>query len=211
MLKDIGVQLKINCSAVKINQHEIDAIYEIGKELDIPVAVDTYMIPGLSDRSFPFEKQARLMPEDAAQIHWKVLSHDMSPESLHNHVHRMLSLIEQDDNPSYPATVSCLASNCSFAIDWRGNMRPCVTLEEPAVPVFELGFEDSWNKISKETKHFRLNKKCTACRLRPLCPTCAGSAWLETGKYDGVPEYLCRYSKELYKIMKAKETEWNGE
>lgn len=81
-------------------------------------------------------------------------------------------------------------------------MRPCVTLEEPAVPVFDLGFEEAWKQISVDTKQFRLNEKCTACRLRPLCPNCVGSAWLETGRYDGVPEYLCRYSEELYRIMK---------
>lgn len=206
MLKDTGVAVKINASAVRANAAEINAIYEIGKELDIPVAVDTYMIPGLHERNLPFERQSRLLPEDAARMHWNVLCHDMSADALWSHVHEILDTNEHRDlsqNP-YADRVNCLASNCSFAVDWKGNMRPCVTLEEPAVPVFDLGFEEAWKRISTDTKQFRLNAKCTTCRLRPLCPNCVGSAWLETGRYDGVPEYLCRYSEELYRIMKEK-------
>lgn len=203
-LKNAGVAVKINASAVKENAAEIVAIYDIGRELDIPVAVDTYMIPGLHERDLPIENQSRLLPEDAARMHWNVLRHDMSAAELQSHVHRMLEAVEHHDprQHQYPDAVNCLASNCSFAVDWKGNMRPCVTLEEPAVPVFDLGFEEAWKQISVDTKQFRLNEKCTACRLRPLCPNCVGSAWLETGRYDGVPEYLCRYSEVLYRIMK---------
>ena len=46
------------------------------------------------------------------------------------------------------------------------------------------------------------NEKCGGCRLRPLCKVCPAAARLETGDYNGVPEYLCRNAKELYRLLK---------
>ena len=103
-----------------------------------------------------------------------------------------------------------MAGNCSFAVNWQGEMRPCVTLEEPSVPVFDTGFEAAWEKVSKESKAFRVNEKCIKCRLRPICKTCVASARLESGAYDGVPEYLCRYA-EAYRRLMYEEVEHKGE
>ena len=32
--------------------------------------------------------------------------------------------------------------------------------------------------------------------------TVQAAALLETGNYDGIPEYICEYTKEFYRIMK---------
>ena len=42
------------------------------------------------------------------------------------------------------------------------------------------------------------------CKYRPICNTCAAAALLETGDYEGIPEYICEYTKEFYKIMKER-------
>ena len=84
-------------------------------------------------------------------------------------------------------------------------MRPCVTLEEPGVPVFETGFETAWQEIRTRSKEFQMNPKCRECRLRPVCKTCVACAKLETGEYRGLPEYLCRYAKEYGRLL---EEEW---
>ena len=95
-----------------------------------------------------------------------------------------------------------MAGQCSFTINWQGEMRPCVILTEPAVSVFDAGFEAAWRQIVEETGKIRLNAKCTACPLRHLCRTCAASALLEAGSYDAVPEYMCRYAEESLRILR---------
>ena len=97
-----------------------------------------------------------------------------------------------------------MAGNCSFTVNWQGELRPCVSLSEPAVRVFETGFETAWREVSRQAKAFRLNEKCTTCRLRAVCKTCVASAKLEKGKYDAAPEYLCRYAKEYARRIKEK-------
>jgi radical SAM protein with 4Fe4S-binding SPASM domain len=49
-----------------------------------------------------------------------------------------------------------------------------------------------------------INERCTECKYRPICNTCAAAALLETGDYEGIPEYICEYTKEFYKIMKER-------
>lgn len=201
LLKERGVDVKINGSVTKSNRNDMEKIYAIGRELGAPVHMDTYMLPGIHERKLPFEAQSRLEPEEAAAAEMEMLRNEMNPEDLRMYVRQMLLQIKKEGNV-YSEGITCMAGNCSFAVNWQGEMRPCVTLEEPSVPVFETGFESAWQQISEKVKAYRVNEKCRQCRLRPVCKTCVASARLETGEYDGLPEYLCRYAREYIRLLK---------
>ena len=200
LLKDRGVSSKISFSVTRANADMLGDIYRIGKELDMLVETDSYMIPALKDRHLPIAEQSRLEPEQAAAKRLEIMRYDRTPEMAKEYIDAVLREIEKD--ATYPDCVSCLAGNCGFTINWKGEMKPCVTFDEPAVSVFEVGFNEAWRQISQRTKKFRLNPKCVNCSLRVICPTCAASAFLETGSYDGVPEYLCRYAAETLRLYK---------
>lgn len=201
LLKERGVDVKINGSVTKSNRNDMEKIYAIGRELGAPVHMDTYMLPGIHERKLPFEAQSRLEPEEAAAAEMEMLRNEMNPEDLRMYVQQMLLQIKKEGNV-YSEGITCMAGNCSFAVNWQGEMRPCVTLEKPSVPVFEVGFERAWQQISEKVKAYRVNEKCRQCRLRPVCKTCVASARLETGEYDGLPEYLCRYAREYIRLLK---------
>lgn len=210
LLRERGVDVKINGSVTKENRDDMEAIYRIGRELDVPVHMDTYMLPGLHERDLPFEQQSRLMPEDAAAADIYMRKMEMEAEAFLRSAQNILAQTGQE-NVTYPDQITCLAGNCSFAISWKGEMRPCVTFDEPAVSVFEKGFEDSWKEISREAKELRVSAACANCSLRPACKTCPASARLETGSCDGVPEYLCRYTKELVRLLREAVKEKQGD
>lgn len=69
--------------------------------------------------------------------------------------------------------------------------------------MFEMGFDAAWQHIRKEADGIVMSETCAACPLRALCRTCAAGALLETGRYDGVPEYMCRYTRETYRLLAA--------
>ena len=214
LLRERGVDVKINGSVTKDNRDDMEAIYHIGRELDVPVHMDTYMLPGLHERTLSFEKQSRLMPEDAAAADIYMRQMETEPEAFLRYAQNILAQIEQE-NITYPDQITCLAGNCSFAISWKGDMRPCVTFDKPAVSVFEKSFEPAWKEISQEAKKLRVSETCVTCSLRPACKTCPASAYLETGSCDGVPEYLCRYTKEFVRLLREaveqeQEAESNG-
>lgn len=212
LLKERGVDVKINGSMTKANRMDMEGIYATGRDLGVPVHIDTYMYPGLHDRGRLFPEQPRLLPEDAAAAAMEGIREENGEEALREYARHNLSL-EACEHPVYPAGNTCLAGRCSFTVDWKGNMRPCVMLQEPSVNVFQHGFEEAWNSVSDGVKSLCMNEKCTRCSLRPLCRVCPAAAYLETGSYDGVPEYLCRYTKEQMRLFKeeaGKEGQENG-
>lgn len=210
LLKERNVPAKISFSATRNNASCLKDIYRIGKELDMLVETDTYMMPAIKERDLPISEQSRLEPEQAAAARLAIMRYDRTPEMAREYIDAVLKLIEKNNN-SYPDGVSCLAGNCGFTVNWKGEMKPCVMFDEPAVSVFKVGFEEAWRQISQKTKEFRLNPQCVSCNLRVVCPICAASAFLETGSYDGVPEYLCRYAKETVRLFREEQKKYKNE
>ena len=206
LLRKYGVDVKVGGSLVGANKDDLDKLLDVQEELEIPVRVDTYMMPATRERDLPYNMQSRLNPEEAAQARIHALKREMGPELFPQYVQQS---IYRADHPepaeTKPGHMSCMAGQCSFTINWQGEMRPCVILSEPAVSVFEVGFENAWKYIVEETGKILLNAKCSTCHMRHLCRTCAASALLETGSYDGVPDYMCRYAEESLRLLRE---EW---
>lgn len=206
LLREQGVDVRIGGSIVRTNKGDLDKLLDLEAELGVPVRVDTYMMPATRERELPYNIQSRLNPEEAAQARIHALKRVMEPELFHEYVRQS---VERADHPepaeAKPGHMSCMAGQCSFTINWQGEMRPCVILTEPAISVFEVGFKAAWKYIVEETHKILLNEKCSTCHMRHLCRTCAASALLETGSYDGVPDYMCRYAGESLRILRE---EW---
>ena len=206
LLRKYGVDVKVGGSLARANKDDLDKLLDFQNELNIPVRVDTYMMPATRERDLPYNRQSRLDPEEAAEARIHALKREMGPELFRQYVRQA---IYQADHPEpveeKPGHMACMAGQCSFTINWQGEMRPCVILSEPAVSVFEAGFQAAWEYLVEETNKILLNAKCTACHLRHLCRTCAASALLETGSYDGVPEYMCRYAEESLRILRKEQ------
>ena len=206
LLRERGVDVKVGGSLTRANKDNLDRLLDVEKELGIPVRVDTYMMPATRERELPYNMQSRLDPEEAARARIHALKREMGPELFPQYVQQSVYMADQPEPAeSKPGHMACMAGQCSFTINWQGEMRPCVMLSEPAVSVFEAGFEDAWKYIVEETGKILLNAKCSTCHLRHLCRTCAASALLEAGSYDAVPEYMCRYAEESLRLLRE---EW---
>ena len=206
LLRERGVDVKVSSSLTRLNRRDLDKLLDIGEEMGMPVWVDTYMMPATRERDLPYSMQSRLDPEEAALTGIHALKRALGAELFPQYVWQS---VERADHPApaedMPGHISCMAGRCSFTINWQGEMRPCVMLSKPAVSVFEAGFEAAWKYIVEETGKILLNAKCSTCRLRHLCRTCAASALLEAGSYDAVPEYMCRYAEESLRLLRE---EW---
>ncbi|HJC90137.1 MAG TPA: radical SAM protein [Candidatus Mediterraneibacter excrementigallinarum] len=206
LLREQSVDVKVSSSLSRSNKSDLDKLLDVGEELGFPVWVDTYMMPATRERGLPYNLQVRLNPEEAARtgVHAmkRALGSELFPQYVQQSVERADYPEPAEDKPGH---ISCMAGRCSFTINWQGEMRPCVILSEPAISVFEAGFEAAWKYIVKETGKILLNAKCSTCHLRHLCRTCAASALLETGSYDGVPDYMCRFAEEALRLLRE---EW---
>lgn len=202
LLKKYNLDVKLSSSLTPDNKNDMDKIIELGNKLDIPVRVDTYMMPAERERHKPFDMQARLSPSEAAYFRIQTLKKEMEPEIFPKYKEQVIHEVEHGSDKIYTDHISCLAGNCSFTINWQGEMRPCVVMTEPAISVFEEGFEKAWSHLVHETEKITIHSKCKSCSLRPLCRTCAASALLETGSYTDLPVYMCEYAAESFRLLK---------
>lgn len=170
---------------------------------DAPVRIDTYMYPSVRERNHAYNNQARLDPEMAAKARVEVLQREMGEEVFAKY--RKIQLDEAENTPegeAVPGQMACRAGKSSFVVNWQGEMRSCVVLDKPSIPLRDVEFEEAWKFTKKETESLRISARCSSCKLRKVCNTCVAAAIAETGKADGVPEYLCRYTEATVRYLK---------
>lgn len=69
LLKERGIQIKLNGTIVSDNDNEIEGLHEISKELDIPIEVETYIYPSHRERLIPFKAESRLSSIEAGNAY----------------------------------------------------------------------------------------------------------------------------------------------
>lgn len=68
--------------------------------------------------------------------------------------------------------VTCGAGRSGFAIDWRGNMRPCNTFPCGGENVPELGFAEAWKRTNETATHYPRPTECEGCAYQSVCKHC---------------------------------------
>lgn len=202
LLHERGIDVKINGSLAKENVEERMKIIEMGEALDIPVRIDTYMYPTVRERLRDYNYQSRLDPETAAKARVEVLRREMGEELFTQYRKMTLETVKHtEEGEAIPGMIKCRAGQSSFVINWQGQMRSCVVLDNPSISLQETSFLDAWTHIVKGVEELKTSTKCSQCTLRNVCNTCAAAAIAETGTADGVPEYLCRYTKATIEYL----------
>ena len=201
LLRSHGVEVRVSISVTPQNAPHVDRMVALAREMGAAVLVDTYMMPAARERSLPFDQQSRLTPEEAAAVRIRALKQEMPGGKFAQFVMESIWAAQHILPDSGPNKMHCLAGSCSFTVNWQGQMRPCVILNQPSASVLSQGFEDAWQHIRAEVEKITLSGKCGSCRLRMLCRTCAASALLETGRYDGTPDYMCRYAAQSFRLL----------
>lgn len=203
LLYDKGIDIKINGSLVKKNEKDADKIMDFADSMGIFSNIDTYMYPACRERNGMFDKNIRLTPREAAKEKLHFLKRKMTPEEFNKRADDIISIVANTlPGEAKQEEIKCRAGKSSFTINWQGKMRPCVMLNNPEIDVFQIGFQTAWEYTVKETNKIRLSAKCSECTLRNVCQTCAACALLESGEYDGIPEYMCEYTKAEIEYLK---------
>ena len=58
LLRKYGVDVKVGGSLVGANKDDLDKLLDVQEELEIPVRVDTYMMPATRERDLPYNMQS---------------------------------------------------------------------------------------------------------------------------------------------------------
>lgn len=198
-LKEGGIDVRLNLSITPYNRQDIEKIYQISRELDVHIKGTGYMYPSIRVNGEQYGCGNRLTAEEAARCNviWDLLR--FSPEEFSQRARNMKKLVAVDEKEcgaDLDEGVRCRAGSTSFWMTWDGRMLPCGMMPGPAAYPLEVGFEAAWDQIRAHTRKIRMPAKCGSCQKRDVCPVCAAVCVTETGRFDRLPEYVCRMTEE---------------
>ena len=211
-LKEAGVDVRVNVSLTPYNRQDAAPIFHLCQELGVHAKATGYMYPPV--RVPGGTANSRLTAEEAARctVEWDQLR--LTPEQFEQRARSMheLTAVEVRDCGADPeAGVECRAGHSTFWLTWDGRMLPCGMMPGPTAYPLEEGFDAAWEKIRRETRKIRMPAACGTCAKRQVCPVCAAICVAETGRFDGVPEYVCRQTEETVRLSWQACRERNGQ
>ena len=193
-LKKAGVDVRLNVSLTPYNRHDLEAICRKAEELGVHAKVASYMYPSIRVNGGQYGCGDRLSPEEAAKasVEWDRLRFDEKTFAARAEAMAELNLTqERECAADLDEDVGCRAGSTAFWMTWDGRMLPCGMMPHPTAYPLQTGFRAAWEQIREETKKLRMPAKCGACPKRSACAVCAAVCVTETGRFDGVPEYVC--------------------
>lgn len=209
LLKERKIDVKLNGSITNINMQDIDSLIDIADKYHVKWKIDTYMYPATRERTRDFNHSVRLSPDIAAKIRvellYRQLGRDAFCKMAEEYLDNIIAPTVQEENLSI---FSCRAGRSSLVINWNGEMRPCIMLSTPSLSVFKLGFDIAWGQMNRLVEEIQPSSKCCTCSFRKVCNTCMACAILESGEYNGIPEYMCQYIQKTVYYMKEKLREY---
>ena len=193
-LRAAGVDVRLNASMTPYNRHDVAAICQKAEELGVHVKLSSYMYPSIRVNGGKYGQGNRLSPEDAAKasVEWDILRFDPETFAARAEAMRACALKPENDcMADLDEGVSCRAGHTSFWMTWDGRMLPCGMMPGPVAYPLETGFKMAWQQIREQIRSIRIPGKCVSCPKRGACAVCAAVCVTETGRFDGVPDYVC--------------------
>ena len=199
-LRKAGVDVSLSLSITPYNKDDIARIYADAVELGVNVKASSYMYPPVRINGEQFGCGNRLPCEESAKymVQWDQLRFTPEEFALRAQAMENMEALPPEGCPVEEGEgVRCRAGSSSFWMTWDGKMRPCGMMTHPEAKPLEIGFDAAWEHIRTQTAAIKTPAKCVSCGYKNLCGACAAVYYTETGRFDGVPDYVCRRAEEI--------------
>ena len=204
-LRQAGVSVSLNLSITPNNKDDLKQIHADAEALGVNVRASSYMYPPIRLNGEQYGCSSRLTAEEAARcsVEWDLLR--LSEEEFAQRAQAMerLTDIDQDGCPMEEGEgVRCRAGSTSFWVTWDGRMLPCGMMTQPCFDLKEMNFDAAWDGLREATSQIRSPAACNNCSHKDVCGVCAAVCVTETGRFDGVPEYVCEKARQTVRLTK---------
>ena len=210
MLKEAGINVKLNTSLIPTNKEDIEEIIKFSDEHNIVLEAATYMFPqiriDIDNKGHNTRFSAEEMAEVDIKIHellWGKDKHKIYTDMIKE---RKCIIPGMDEPCKYAEgrEIPCRAGTAAFWTTWEGDITPCGMLPVPRISLLEHDFNDAWKLLVEETSKIRLAPECKECECIDICHSCAGMTYAENAEFSKPPKYLCEYTKAIVNICKEK-------
>lgn len=211
LLKEGGISVKLNCSVTPHNASDLDAIFAFAEQEDLVIQASSYMFPPMRRDETMIGRNERFTAREAAYYSARISCLMSGEEDFLERMSRtelptLSGELGEDcpDLPAEPEGMRCRAGKCSFWVTWEGKFLPCGMFPSAnAENVFDMDFMEAWQNVRRSAAAVRVSPKCTNCRLKSLCRTCAAMALTETGDFSATPLYRCEMAESYPLACKA--------
>ena len=213
-LRQAGVDVSLNLSITPYNKDDLPQIYRDAVDLDVNVRASSYMYPPVRINGEEYGCGNRLDCNASAaySVAWDALRFTEEDFAARAEALMQLKGVEPEGCPLEEGEgVRCRAGSTAFWMTWDGKMMPCGMMTTPVAYPLEIGFDAAWDQIRAETAKIRTPSKCVNCDYKEICGACAAVYFTETGRFDGVPQYVCdraaaivEETRKLYEERKQK-------
>lgn len=205
VLRKAGVDVSLNLSITPYNRQDLEQIHADAVELDVNVRSSSYMYPPVRVNGEVYGCANRLTPTESAECHVQWDRIRFTEEQFLRRAESLIALreVEQEGCPvEADEGITCRAGSTGFWITWDGKMTPCGMMTTPVVHPLRDGFGAAWDELRARTAALRMPGECSGCDHRDICGVCAAVCFTETGRFDGVPTYICEKAREQVRITR---------
>lgn len=216
-LQSLPSQMEFRTTIIKDNYQDLDNIYklveqEFGAEYKV---IHTRMVTQSVRGACADVTTCRLEPEDNVRLAFhhgidiikKIVGDSYKEQNL-----RVEYRDTSNDSVYRPRLTlfGCSAGMNQYTVSWDGKLLGCQMMGNFAEDILEKGFARAWEEFPKTVKLPPVNEKCLACESRNICSSCFASRYAETGDLGGCPEYVCRDTAIISRLLKTGGNYRNG-
>lgn len=203
MLQEAGLNVYLNTTLVPENRQDLPRMHTFAAERGLELHAVSYVYPARGCQGKPCS-EIRLSPEQAAEVFCfdKVIKEGRAAfQKYAASVCYVLDALKNREKDTGEFKI-CRAGNCSFSIDWKGQLRPCALFEAGQIPMTEKDFMAGWKELTEWMNQLETPAECRNCHRQVICPVCRAAVFQESAVHDKAPEYLCKYCDTLEKIAR---------
>ena len=205
LLREAGIQVRLNASITPVNAKDIPAIYGFGERNGLVVKGTAYMFPPARINGGAFgEALHRFSAEEAAAKTLLCREQYMTHEQLESMAPSTLIDPVEDCTDGQGEKMQCRAGRTNFWVTWDGRMLPCGMFPTEGYDLRLMSFGEAWEATRHDTEGLTLPPACKICELRKQCPVCAAACLAETGHSHVRPAYVCEMTHELARLTRQK-------
>lgn len=183
LLVKAGLPLKLHTTATKEMYADIPKIVEFASERQIPYR--------FSNVIFPFGVATPEM----------INAHYMTESSFSELMKQVYSDYEYErplyiGNKTIEKGLLCGAARDSFSVNWKGEMRPCVSLDVFNISLLHSSVENAWKQMVQIADNIPLLVECQKCIFQNYCTRCVAQHYADTHEFGKPSPRICW--KRLY-------------
>lgn len=168
-LKKRNIRLFLPITPNRYMQEDTHALMEFLRAQNVRYGIGTGSLPAHSNTG---RNLADYAPESElyVKLHLDEKRHldslDHFQETYHSQVDYVPTGFRQNSR------IPCSSGLCTFHINWKGEMTPCIPFHTIHRSVCEHGFEDCWNWIKHQMVQYEPPEECKNCDNNAVCVSC---------------------------------------